>query len=159
MAKGPSPTQLKAVRLAEPNGGLRRLRGGYWVPLDAPPRSEQETYDSGEWVGTATVAACCRLGLMRWEGAKRVALVYHAPAPPPTAFAGVKEGDWLTVKRGYLGRSGQQGQVCDRPDTKGVSLDFFTCGQCGAKNCQCYTSIEFWEWSELEPPHGGTMDT
>lgn len=73
--------------------------------------------------------------------------------PIPQAFEGVKKGDWLHVKRagGVLGRRGKESGLVVSFDDKGASLDFFTCGQCGAEACPCYTSIEFWEWDELEP--------
>lgn len=68
----------------------------------------------------------------------------------PVEFHSVKKGNWLTVKREMFNRGGQQGLVVDDPNDVGVSLDFFTCGQCGRGHCPCYTSIEFWEWGELE---------
>jgi hypothetical protein len=68
----------------------------------------------------------------------------------PLGFSKVKEGDWLTVKPGFMRRSGTSGLVVGIAP-EGASLDFFTCGQCGSLNCPCYASIEMWEWGELEP--------
>lgn len=60
-----------------------------------------------------------------------------------------KIGDAMTVKREFFTRGGQTGSVLEVYD-HGVTLDFFRCF-CGATRCACYTSIEFWEFSELEP--------
>lgn len=68
----------------------------------------------------------------------------------PNWAQSVKEGDQLTIKLNFIGRGGQTGTVVDTPDGEGASLDFFTCGLCGAKQCSCYTSIEFWNWNEIE---------
>ena len=66
----------------------------------------------------------------------------------PTWAAKVKVGDWLTVKEEYGLRGGADGEVVAEPNEQGVSLDFY-CDREG--NESGVPSIEFWEWSELEP--------
>lgn len=63
--KHPTPTQLKALRLALPTGTMCRFAGGYWVASDHPPKmSAYLGHDN--WVGTTTVRACTDRGWMCW---------------------------------------------------------------------------------------------
>jgi hypothetical protein len=61
----------------------------------------------------------------------------------------MKLGDAVEVPRDQFTRGGQVGTVVDVFDD-GVALDFFRC-YCGGTHCSCYTSIEFWSFSELMP--------
>lgn len=64
--KGPTVAQLKALRLALPSGGLRRLPGGYWVGHETQWRGNEGLVKcpAAQWVGTVTIEACVVRGWM-----------------------------------------------------------------------------------------------
>ena len=67
-----SPTQAKAIVLAEDNGGrLKRFRGGYWAPVST---SFTDNKIPVEWVGTRTIRALVRRGSMEYIGVGNVRL-------------------------------------------------------------------------------------
>lgn len=57
----------------------------------------------------------------------------------------VEDGDYLTVRKEYMFRSLQSGEVMFS-DEKGCGLDFYTSNVTPPD----YISQEFWRWSELE---------
>lgn len=66
--------------------------------------------------------------------------------PALTPRAAVKVGDWLTVKREFIGRGGETGEVVD-VFHDGVALDFYSSH---SDEYNEYISIEHYAWAELE---------
>jgi len=88
----PSPTMLKALRLAS-EGGLVRFRGGFWSYPDCPTRKEMlggpQPCDVPErYVDIRTVDACVRRGLLARGGP-----AYDAPAALTGAGADLVPSD------------------------------------------------------------------
>lgn len=66
----------------------------------------------------------------------------------PAWAQGIKEGDWLTIRKPFMNRGGQAGQVVGEPSAAGVALDF-GCDVFG--NPDGLPTTEFWEWTEIDP--------
>lgn len=75
-------------------------------------------------------------------------LMSASTAVRPAWAYGIKDGDWLTVKETFMTRGGQSGQVIGEPSADGVALDF-GCDVFGDPDG--LPTIEFWEWTEIDP--------
>lgn len=66
----------------------------------------------------------------------------------PAWARGITDGDWLTIKKPFMTRGGQSGRVVGEPSSAGVALDF-GCDVFGDPDG--LPTIEFWEWTEIDP--------
>lgn len=70
----PSPTMLKALRMAL-NEGLERRKGGFWTYPGCPERRVERDVAPETWVEIRTIDACVKRGWLAREGTN-----YDSPA-------------------------------------------------------------------------------
>lgn len=76
-----SLTQRKAMDLAQDTGKLERRVGGYWTPPSEPKWPyEYPPTGNTRWVGTRTIVALVRMGLLEQKWSHEVTLPPEAPA-------------------------------------------------------------------------------